>query len=84
MQKLKTKQCFTPQNFGLVKLALHHFSAASLDGYEKCLYIRLVNEYNKVHISFVIGKAGITPFKQMTVPRLELMAATVSTTILNE
>ena len=79
VRKLNIKRCFKPQNFGLVKLTeLHHFSDASLDGYGQCSYVRLVNEGNEVHVSLVIGKARVTPLKQMTIPRLELMAATVS------
>ena len=79
VKKFKVQRCFKPPNFGDVKLIeLHHFSDASFEGYGQCSYIRLVNEDDKVYVSFVIGKARVTPMKQMTVPRLEFMAATVS------
>ncbi len=59
-------------------MELHHFSDASLEGYGQCSYIRLVNEDDKVHCSFVVGKARVTPLKQVTISRLELTVATIS------
>eukprot|EP00063_Salmo_salar_P064092 XP_014038927.1 PREDICTED: uncharacterized protein LOC106592141 [Salmo salar] len=32
----------------------------------------------KVHIAFILGKSRVTPLKQMTIPRLELAAATLA------
>ena len=42
-------------------------------------YLRLVNKSGQVHCSFVMGKARVTPRKNVTVPHLELTAALVST-----
>jgi len=38
----------------------------------------MVDTAGKIHCSFVIGKARVTPLKKITVPRLELTAAVVS------
>ena len=79
LEKLQIPRCFKPENFGEVKVSeLHHFSDASLQGYGQCSYLRLVNTEDRVHCSLVIGKARVVPLKQLTVPRLELAAATVS------
>ena len=79
LERLQIQRCFKPKLFGKIKsMELHHFSDASLKGYGQCSYIRLVNEEDKVHCSFVIGKARVTPLKQVTIPRLELTAATIS------
>ena len=70
LEKLKVPRCFKKENFGPIKVAeLHSFSDA---------YLRLVNQDNHAHCSFVIGKARVTPLKQKTIPRLELAAATTS------
>ena len=79
LEQLQIKRCYKPDNSGHVKLIeLHHFSDASEDGYGQCSYLRLVNERNEAHCSFVMGKARVTPLKHVTIPRLELAAATVS------
>ncbi|CAB4016892.1 Hypothetical predicted protein [Paramuricea clavata] len=65
------------EKWRLKSTELHHFSDASLEGYGQCSYIRLINE-DKVHCSFVVGKARVTALKQVTIPRLELTAATIS------
>ena len=60
---------------------LHHFSDACQNGYGKFSYIRLVDEKNRVHCSLVMGKSGVMPLKTVTIPRLELTAAVVSSKI---
>ena len=57
---------------------MHYFSDASVEGYGQCSYLRLINEHDQVHCSFVVGKARVTPLKHKTIPRLELAAATTS------
>ena len=79
LEKVEIKRCYKPEDFGRNKLAeLHHFSDASQYGYGQSSYLRLVDESGKVSCSFVIGKARVAPLKKLTIPRLELTAATVS------
>ncbi len=79
LKNVRISRCYKPKNFGnVVRAELHHFSDASLKGYGQCSYLRLVNQDNQIHCSFVIGKARVTPLKSVTVPRLELNAAVVS------
>ena len=54
---------------------IHSFSNASSTGYGQVSYLRMENERGDVHCAFLIGKA---PVKTMTIPRLQLTAATVS------
>lgn len=58
------------------KLELHHFSDASSTAYAIVSYIRLIND-NNVYCSFLCGKCLVAPLKIITIPRLELMAATL-------
>ena len=79
LEQLEIQRCFKPQDFGQIQASeLHHFSDASVEGYGQCSYLRVVNTSNQVHCSFVVGKARVVPLKQVTVPRLELTAATIS------
>ena len=59
-------------------------SDASTCGYGQCSYLRLEDESGKVHVSFVMGKARVTPKKTVSIPRLELAAATISVNIGNK
>ncbi len=78
------RRCFQPENFGELKsVELHHFSDASTSGYGQCSYLRLVDEEDNVHCSFVMGKARVSPLKTVTIPRLELTAALVSVKVSN-
>ena len=57
---------------------LHIFCDASTKAYGAVAYFRQSSE-----TSFVISKARVAPLKQLTLPRLELMGATVATQIFN-
>ena len=82
LAELKIRRCYKPDNFGEVKLVeLHSFSDASINGYGQCSYLRMVNNRDEVHCSLVMAKSRVTPLKPVTVPRLELTAAMVSTKI---
>ncbi|KAL5011234.1 hypothetical protein ScPMuIL_011683 [Solemya velum] len=84
LANLHISRCFVPDNFGtIINKEIHHFSDASFSGYGQCSYLRLVNDKNQVHCSLVIGKARVAPLKVVTIPRLELTAATVSVKMSN-
>jgi len=79
LENIKISRCFKPDDFGhLTHASLHHFSDASQSGYGECSYVRLVDNTGRVHCSLVIGKSRVSPLKPVTVPRLELTAATVA------
>lgn len=79
---MKIHRCYKPDNFGEPKsVELHNFSDASVIGYGQCSYLRMVNDRDEVHCSLVMAKTRVTPLKPVTVPRLELTAAVVSTKI---
>ena len=79
VEKLQFPRCFKPEHFGSIKVSeIHHFSDASMLGYGQCSYIRLVNKNVEVHGTLIVAKARVTPLKQLTIPRLELAAATIS------
>ena len=79
LHQLNVQRSFKPDNFGkVVTKQLHSMSDASRTGYGQASYLRLVDERGQVHCSFVAGKARVTPRKTVSIPLLELAAATVS------
>ena len=82
LAQLKILSCFKPDDFGEPKfIELHSFSDASIGRYGQCSYVRMVNDQQKVHCSQLMAKSRVTPLRPVTVPRLELTAAVVSTKI---
>ena len=57
---------------------LHHFADASSKGYGTVSFLRVVNADGLAFCNFVIGKAKLAPLKTVSIPRLELMAATLA------
>ena len=79
LHQLNVQRSFKPANFGrVVTKQLHSMSDASKSGYGQASYLRLIDEKGQIHCSFVAGKARVTPQKTVSIPRLELAAATVS------
>eukprot|EP00112_Aurelia_sp_Birch-Aquarium-sp1_P003366 Seg1376.1 transcript_id=Seg1376.1/GoldUCD/mRNA.D3Y31 product="Solute carrier family 35 member F5" protein_id=Seg1376.1/GoldUCD/D3Y31 len=79
LQEFSVDRCFKPETFGEPNMTeLHHFSDASEAGYRAVSYIRMTNNKGAVHCAFVTGKSRLSPLKYMTIPRLELSAATVA------
>jgi len=73
------QRCLKPKNFGtVVSKQIHSFTDASSTGYGQVTYLRMENERGDIHSAFLMGKACVAPVKTMTIPRLELTAATVS------
>ena len=75
---LSYKRCFKPRDFVEVTACqLHFFSDASQQAYGAVAYLRLVNDRGDV----VMRKSRLSPLKPVTIPRLELSAATLSTSL---
>ena len=59
-------------------MTLHHFSDAFEEGYGLVSYLKFVDTENKIHCVFVMGKSRVARLKFVSIPRLELTAATLS------
>ena len=82
LESLWIARCYKPQKFDVVKnVELHHFSDACQNGYGQCSYLRLLDDKNRIHCSLAMGKSRVTPLTPVTIPRLELTAALVSSKI---
>ena len=77
LKEIVVPRCYKPAKFSDVikDVSLHHFSDASDFAYGCCSYVRLVDSNEQIHCSLVVGKSRVAPIKQVSTPRLELMAA---------
>ncbi|XP_069993531.1 uncharacterized protein [Penaeus vannamei] len=75
----KVPRSFIPMSFSTVRSCqLHHFADASQVGYGIASYLRLESATGEVYCTLVMGRSRVAPLKRMTIPRLELTAATVA------
>lgn len=79
LNDFQVERCIKPLNFGEVTSAqLHHFADASELGFGTVAYLLMENHRGNQHCAFAMGKARVAPVKSVTVPRLELTAATMA------
>ncbi len=79
LEQLEVQRCYTDSGVkSSVTNQLHHFSDASEVGYGVVTYLRSVDRSGDVSCSFILAKSRLTPLKKITIPRLELAAATLA------
>ena len=79
MEEFQVNRCLKPYNFGQVMdYELHHFSDASELSYGAASYLVMKNTEGHTHSSLIFAKSHLAPLKKVTIPRLELTAATLS------
>ena len=77
LEQFKVSRCVKPVEFGtVVSQQIHLFSDDISVGYGPVAYLQLHDNRDRVHCTFLMGKAHLTPIKPVTIPRLELTAAT--------
>ena len=79
LQDMNITRCIKPKNFGkIIHCSLNYFSDACETGYGMSAYIRLVNAECILHCSLLLRKSQVPPLKFISIPQLELAAATLS------
>ncbi|XP_013409005.1 uncharacterized protein LOC106172697 [Lingula anatina] len=79
MKEMKVPRCVQPvQPEKIASIQLHHFSDASTMAYGVVSYLRVQDISGQIHTSLLMSKARLAPIKQLTIPRLELTAATMA------
>ena len=77
LEQLDVTRCLKPEGFESPSSAqIHHFADASDDGYGTATYLRLTNEDGDVECNLLMGKSRVAPIKKVSIPRMELTAAT--------
>ena len=61
----------------IVSQQLHGFSDASVRAYAAVVYLRTEYENGHVRVCLVSSKTRVSPLKEQTIPRLELLGATI-------
>lgn len=80
LNKLQINRCVKPTTFGrVISNQLHHFSDASEKGYASVTFLRMVDDCERISVAFICGKARVAPNKTVSIPRLELTGAVLST-----
>ena len=84
LENVKVQRCLKPpQNEEIDSIQLHHFSDASDSAYGTVTYVRFVYKSGWIHCSLLMGKARVAPLKKISIPRMELTAATLAVKINN-
>ena len=79
MVNINIPRCYKPTDLGqIVEYTLRHFLDASETGYGQASYLRMISENGDVHCCLIFGKSRVAPVKYVSIPRLELTAATLS------
>ena len=77
LSQIKVPRCYYVANQSLRSQQLHGFSDASKDAYAAVIYLRSVYCKGEVDIRLVASKTRVAPLKEQTIPRLELLGATI-------
>ena len=79
LENVTVLRCYKPKDFGNNNMySLHHFSDTSESKYEQASNLRMQNENGDIHCCLIFGKSRVAPVKYVSIPRLELTAATIS------
>ena len=76
MKQISVPRCVQP--FPPVQVELHHFSDASEVAYGVVSYLRVIAKDGRIECTLVMAKSRLAPLKRLTLPRLELQAATLA------
>ena len=79
LNHVSVPSCYFPGGCPLnATFQLHHFSDASEVGYGTVSYLRRETADGRVDCTFVVAKSRTVPLQFVSVPRLELQAATIA------
>ena len=78
LSQVQLPRCHLADQTEVLDVSLHLFSDASEDGYGMCSYLRFLHASGAIRCSFLIGRSRSSPERPISIPRLELQAATLS------
>ena len=81
-KEFKIKRCIKSNDVkGNCINEIHHFADASEKGYGTISYLRSKSDCGKIDCAFLFAKSRVAPTKNISIPRLELTAATLAVKI---
>ncbi|GFY30103.1 integrase catalytic domain-containing protein [Trichonephila clavipes] len=78
LASIKIPGCLNLSSNGIKRLTLHVFCDASKKAYAACVFLRVEYEGN-VFVKLIQAKARVAPLKDISIPRLELLACVLGT-----
>ncbi|GBM89880.1 hypothetical protein AVEN_111828-1 [Araneus ventricosus] len=82
LKNLSVRRCFYPASSGQHGISVHTFCDASQFAYAAAVFIR-IECADVVQVNLLVAKSTVAPVKTITIPRLELLAATVGFSVKN-
>lgn len=84
LENFKTERCIQPIKCGVKKFQLHTFADASEYAYGAVTYLKTTDKNGNTDCALVMAKSRLSPVHRVTIPRLELAAATLAVQLENK
>ena len=81
VKEISIPRKYNQSNMNIKRRELHIFGDASQEAYGSVAYLKSYDEENQASIGLIYAKSKVAPVKKITLPRLELLAAEMSTKI---
>lgn len=78
LNNVRVPRCYFNSSLSPTNIQVHAFSDASKRAYAAAVYLRSEYENGHVEVQLLCSKTRVAPIKQQTIPRLELLGATIS------
>jgi hypothetical protein len=83
LDNVRIPTCYNTPTVEPTKVGLHGFSDASQIAYAAVVYWKSVYDDGHVEVRLVASKTKVAPLKRQTIPRLELLGATLLARLIN-
>ena len=83
LNKVRIPRCYFNANSKPNSIQLHGFSDASKQAYAAVVYIRSSYNDGRVSVRLLCSKTRVSPVRQQTIPRLELLGACIPARLMN-
>ena len=77
LNEVPIPRCYFLPNLKPAVVQIHGFSDASERAFAAVIYLRTIYENGTIDVNLIASKAKVAPTKKQTIPRLELLGATI-------
>ena len=83
LSQIQVPRCYFSVEKQPIKIQLHGFSDASKRAYAAVVYMRSIYDDGSIDVRLISSKTKVAPTKQQSIPRLELLGATILVRLVN-
>ena len=83
ISRVRVRRCYFRLTQKVVSSQLHGFSDASKRAFAAVIYLRVEYEGEEPEVTLVAAKTRVSPIKRQSIPRLELLGATILARLMN-